>query len=326
MEGYLIISDERINCYGIKVLTAGIDFTDYLRNPVLLFNHDYSIIVGKVEDLKVVEGKLIGKPVFDDADNAEGAKLKGKWDRGYLKACSANLDMVETELQNDQLTLSKSILTEVSVTPVPGNKNALRLTKGGKLLEEKQLKLTAESILVNSNNNTMSHLKVLAGLLGLALTASEDDVQTKIKAIQEENTKLTNENASLKLKAKEVDDAAKAALETKCLKLVNDAFNAGKITAEEKESTLTAARANYESTEMLLSKLPGRKSASDNIQNANGENTNLQLTGERASWTFKEWEKKDNAGLQLMKKQNPEQYKALLDGLSKSLKEKGAIS
>ena len=56
------ISDESVNCYGTRIITSGIDLTQYERNPVLLYMHDRSQgVVGLVKNLKVENGELTGK-------------------------------------------------------------------------------------------------------------------------------------------------------------------------------------------------------------------------------------------------------------------------
>ena len=62
------ISDESVNCYGTRIITSGIDLTQYERNPVLLYMHDRSQgVVGLVKNLKVENGELTGEIEFDGA-------------------------------------------------------------------------------------------------------------------------------------------------------------------------------------------------------------------------------------------------------------------
>ncbi|MEI2758979.1 MAG: hypothetical protein V9G42_06030 [Bacteroidia bacterium] len=51
-KGRIILSDERMNTYGCVVVTSGIDTTDFLRNPVLLLNHNPDVLLGSIEDLQ----------------------------------------------------------------------------------------------------------------------------------------------------------------------------------------------------------------------------------------------------------------------------------
>lgn len=47
------ISNESVNCYGTRVLTSGLDLSQYQRNPVLLYMHERGTVVGLVKNIKV---------------------------------------------------------------------------------------------------------------------------------------------------------------------------------------------------------------------------------------------------------------------------------
>jgi len=62
----IVISDESINSYGFYVKTDGIDLTAFLKNPVMLWNHnrdwhgtaDAQLPIGYWKDLRVENGVL----------------------------------------------------------------------------------------------------------------------------------------------------------------------------------------------------------------------------------------------------------------------------
>lgn len=88
----VVISNSRLNSYGFRVLTEGIDTTQYARNPILLWMHnrpfrgttDEVLPIGKVENLRIDGDNLIGTPVFDEKDEF-AQKIKAKWESGILK-------------------------------------------------------------------------------------------------------------------------------------------------------------------------------------------------------------------------------------------------
>ena len=134
----VIISTETVNCYGTRVLTSGIDVSQYKRNPVLLWMHRRafegdSMPIGKVENLRVEDGKLIGTPVFDQDDDFS-KRIESKWENGYLRMASAGLEPLETSsdpsLVSDgqtRETITRSKLIEVSIVDIGGNDDALQL-------------------------------------------------------------------------------------------------------------------------------------------------------------------------------------------------------
>lgn len=142
----VIISTEAVNCYGTRVLTSGIDLSQYGRNPVLLWMHRRAwngkdMPIGRIENLRVEDGKLIGTPVFDQADDF-AKQIESKWENGFLRMASAALEPLETSSDpllvlpgQSRETVTKSKLIEVSIVDIGGNDEALQLWGGDKLLK-----------------------------------------------------------------------------------------------------------------------------------------------------------------------------------------------
>lgn len=141
-----IISTPRLNSYGARVLTEGIDLTQYQKNPVLLYMHrrgrKEDMPIGIMENVRVEGDTLYGTPKFDD-DTEDERNISKKWERGTLRMLSAGLDIMEwsedpTLLVAGQTrpTVTKSKLIEVSVVDIGANDDALQvgLYHEGKLL------------------------------------------------------------------------------------------------------------------------------------------------------------------------------------------------
>ena len=82
------ISDESVNCYGTRILTSGIDLTQYQRNPVLLYMHERGKVVGLVKNLEVRDGELLGELCFDKASPLS-VQLEKQYQFGSLRMVSA---------------------------------------------------------------------------------------------------------------------------------------------------------------------------------------------------------------------------------------------
>ncbi len=143
----VIISTEAVNSYGCRVLTSGIDLSQYQRNPVLLWMHRRSwepgaMPIGRVDNLRVEDGKLIGTPVFDQNDDF-ARQIESKWDNGFLRMASAGLEIIEKTDDPGLIiagqireTVTRSKLIEVSIVDIGGNDEALQLYEAeGKLLK-----------------------------------------------------------------------------------------------------------------------------------------------------------------------------------------------
>ena len=207
-----IISTSRLNCYGTRVLTEGIDLEQYRKNPVLLFMHrrgrKEDMPIGVIENLRVEGDTLYGTPKFDE-DSDEERTIARKWDRGSLRMLSAGLDIVEWSEDPEVLvagqtrpTITKSKLTEVSVVDIGANDDALQvgLYHEGQLLTLaagenpdflpllKQNETTNEPETEQSQENKME--KILLKL-GLAKDATEDDAVAAIGRLQDERSAAT---------------------------------------------------------------------------------------------------------------------------------------
>ena len=146
----VIISTEAVNSYGTRVLTSGIDLEQFKRNPVLLWMHrraydGESMPIGKIDNLRVEDDKLIGTPVFDQNDEF-ARKIESKWDSGFLRMASAALEPMEVNPDpalalpgQTRATVTRSKLVEVSIVDIGGNDEALQLCGA----DGKQLKLAA---------------------------------------------------------------------------------------------------------------------------------------------------------------------------------------
>lgn len=146
----VIISTEAVNSYGTRVLTFGIDLEQFKRNPVLLWMHrrafdGESMPIGKIDNLRVEEGKLIGTPVFDQNDEF-ARKIESKWESGFLRMASAALEPIEVNPDpalalegQTRATVTRCKLIEVSIVDIGGNDEALQLCGA----DGKQLKLAA---------------------------------------------------------------------------------------------------------------------------------------------------------------------------------------
>ena len=209
-----IISTERINSYGSRVLTAGIDLTQYEKNPIVLFMHrrgrKEDMPIGIMTNLRVENGILYGTPKFDD-DTEDERNISKKWDRGTLRMLSAGLDIIEWSEDPALLvagqtrpTITKSKLIEVSVVDIGANDDALQvgLYHEGKLLtlaageENSHLPLLALSTPKDpekqpQNNNKKKNMEKILLKLGLAPGATEDEAVAAIGRLQEEKATMS---------------------------------------------------------------------------------------------------------------------------------------
>lgn len=121
------ITNDSLNSYGTRVLTAGMNVEQYQRNPVLLYMHERGNVIGYVKDLKVEDGEVTGELMFDEASELS-TRCKKQYEFGSLKMVSAGLDILETSEDPELLvpgqtspTVTKSKLFEVSLVDIGAN-------------------------------------------------------------------------------------------------------------------------------------------------------------------------------------------------------------
>lgn len=121
-----IVSDESVNSYGMVISTAGIDTSRFEQTPVMLYMHERATIVGRWENIRKEDNKLLADAVFDDSTPL-GVQVKKQVEKGFLRAASIGVDIVERKTINKVDTVTKCILNEISIVDVPANENALKL-------------------------------------------------------------------------------------------------------------------------------------------------------------------------------------------------------
>lgn len=203
------ITNDSLNSYGTRVLTAGMDIEQYRRNPVLLYMHERGNVIGFVKDIQVENNEVTGELVFDEVTELS-KRCKRQFEFGSLKMVSAGLDIIEMSEDSRYLvvgqtspTIVKSKLFEVSVVDIGANDDALVLKKDGKQIT---LGRDGECALPLLNTNPIKQeqmeQKKLALQLGLPETATEDEITAKLgelHAAQDENVRLKKEKEELTL-------------------------------------------------------------------------------------------------------------------------------
>lgn len=217
----VIISTSGLNCYGGRVLTSGIDLTQFQKNPLLLWMHRRSfdrdaMPIGRIDNLRTDGDRLIGTPVFDQNDEF-AKKIESKWENGFLRMASAGIEIIETSDAPEHLlqgqtrrTITRCRLEEVSIVDMGGNDEALQLyDRSGKVLKlaagedndalpllapEKKDALSGTAPDGKDNNqtnkSTQSMNKEFLQLLGLSETATEQEAVGALRLLKEKADKV----------------------------------------------------------------------------------------------------------------------------------------
>lgn len=324
-------SDATQNVYGLKVNTEGIDTTGFEQNPVLLLNHNYDKVMGTWVDLQKVDGKLTATPVFDTEDE-EANKFYGKVERDMIKG--ASIGIIPLSVVNKVIV--KSELLEISLTPVPANRNALVLynNKGQQLSAQ-----SAEAYLLSINQpfentekeNMNPKLIAIVSLMSaqaklpvqLSATPTDAEVENALNGIANKLTALELSNQQLTA----ANDASlakeQAAKELEKTNLLNLAVSEKRITEAQRETfsklfdaDADLAKSTLEALKPVnLTAIPGAvQAAAATAQDA-----------EKANWTFDDYAEKAPLELSAMRDNNADKFNGLYNAKVNAMRANGAI-
>lgn len=141
-EMIFVASEESEDRMGDLIQLDGWDTAAFKSNPVLLFSHRHDIApVGIVPRLWTNQKQLLNNVKFD-VDDPLGAFLKGKYERGFMRAESVGFRVIEFEERSDKAKqrglpsyiFKKQELLEISLVAVPAHPAAIRKSMGDKFM------------------------------------------------------------------------------------------------------------------------------------------------------------------------------------------------
>ncbi|MDB4726335.1 HK97 family phage prohead protease [bacterium] len=167
----------------------GGDFTAYLQNRVVLFNHNYGAVIGRALGVEVKGGKVIAQMEFDE-DNEFASEVKGQVERGFLNATSIGFIVKKWSFNEDTDTqiIEEWELVEFSIVSVPSNRDAL-------ITSRNMLAVAAMTKEITELKNMVS---VLVGTRQTEPLAEEQEIKKDAKTADEtEDQNASNDAISL---------------------------------------------------------------------------------------------------------------------------------
>ena len=320
MKHDFVVNTENVNEYKYRVLTSGIDYEQYLRNPVVLYLHNRenyqeeirgSEVVGRCIALNVKGTDLIATIEFDEKDPF-AKKIAGKVERGFVRMTSIYADVIETSMDPELIlegqayeTVTKCKLVEISIVPIGGNDGALKLSRGG----FDPIKLNKVNI--NQTEN-MSHLKTIALALMLSPDADENVLIKEIQALK--LSKETSDN-----KVKELENKFAALAKAEGTELIEKVIELGLLPEGLKAVQLSAYEADPAGQKVILSKLIADKEEQNTISGDNSKikevvlngKKSIKSTGAEEDQTFDYLQKHDPVKLGKIRTDDPAKYEQL---------------
>lgn len=322
------ISTESPNNKGFRVRTSGIDFSDYPKNPLLLWMHQRpskengykTLPLGNGEEIELKDGTLYGRPCFDPSDPF-AMQIYEKVENGTIRMASAGLFPLEWGLdQNEELWLERSKFVEFTLADLGSDPNALavQLYDANDELITLSDEYIASLIPTLKPNFNMKLIQLSAEailpLIGLTAEATPDQVQAKLKEIVTLNSTQHTQIQTLTAEKNQADEKIvqltsevttlkNAATLDRVKSMVNAAVTDRKITADQVPHYEKLATADYDSTKAILDSMPANpsiKSAMEKSKETDG-----------AKYVALSWDEMDKKGmLQELKEKHLEIFKS----------------
>lgn len=291
----VLCDSETINSYGFKTDVKGINLSRFEKNPVMLYQHNPHMVIGRWEDIKIEGGQLSATPVFDMED-PEAAEIARKVEQGFIKGCSMGIVIKQMTRTKGIDTATESVLLEASIVSIPADENALVVYDS----EDKQNQLS-----INDFNKLFyimekkepelqpDNSEIALSQRNMELQAQVDEQTDTIKALNAKIDELQRDLAERDYREAEA--------------FVDKAIADGKITEEVKSEALSFYLSFPKETEKLFASIKGIADEPSALQ----RQTLSEMVNQKAE-PSQTWDELDRAGkLRNLKANNPEEFKRL---------------
>lgn len=292
------------------MLTSGVNLDEFRKNPVMLLNHnDYSLPIGRWENIRIDGGKILADAVFDEKDE-RAAEVMRKVDNDFIRMASIGAWPPEEKSDAYSLmlpgqrypTVTKWTVREASIVTIGANHNALAFYDKN---TQEVIDLTVAGAIVRLMDNSPKtlNMSLLTQKLNLHDTANEAEIVSAVQNLMDDNARLKSENKTLTDTIDKVNADRDAANKAEAVRLVDAAILTGKLDAKAKDAALAMFDKDFSNAKAMLEAIPGRQSIARQINNAGTGATNL------ADLKVKSWDELDKANkLTELKDKAPEIY------------------
>lgn len=275
----------------------------------MLYNHDNNEpedVIGKWENIRIEGSQLLAEADIDQ-EEPYALSISKKVEKDYIKGASIRFDFNMEDVQlgfpgyEDVPVITKCVISEASICPIPGNSSAIRLFANGEQIKDESQALSLKLSLTNTTKPNMKNLTLIFAALGLSLTDTSSDAHA-VEAINA----LKTERDSIKLKFDALNTKLEAEVDAKCLALAEQGVADKKYGAEKKDHFYKLAKLDFESTKSIIEGMSGHVTIASQLSKDEKEKTNKY-----EGWDYKKYQKEAPEALLAMKENNKEGYKKL---------------
>ena len=186
-QGYIVLSTESVNRKGFIVRTNSINLEKYKNNPIMLFNHDPKMPIGKFDDFRIIDNVLLAKPIFNE-DCPKGKELHESFKNNFVIAASIQGEATIVKPKNGATPYTTNVdISEISLVSVPANAEALKINLSDSYSKIEKTTRTCEL----SIDNIIQKIHLSYDNSGMSLTEEIVDDTNKTTIINDKKT-ITN--------------------------------------------------------------------------------------------------------------------------------------
>lgn len=310
-----VLHDESVNTYGFRMLTSGANLEEFRKNPVMLLNHsDWSLPIGRWENIRIEDGKILADAVFDENDQ-KAVEVMDKVENDFIRMASIGAWPPEETSDASDLklpgqtgpTVTKWTVREASIVTIGANHNALAFydRADGKIINLDGADALIRLMDNNSNNKIKIKMRKLTQMLSLQDGASEQAIEDAVQTVLSDRERLAKENKTLSDAIDRINREKKDAQKAEAVSLTDAAIRDGRYDAKGRESLLALFDKDFNGTKAMLESIPTRVSIQSHIESKPSDVTEL------ADLKAMSWEELDRAGkLVRLKDLAPDVYKS----------------
>ena len=259
---------------------------EFRKNPVMLLNHDdWSMPIGRWENIRIEGGRILADAVFDESD-PRAAEVMRKVDEDFIRMASIGAwPPEETSDAYDLMapgqtgpTVTRWTVREASIVTIGANHNALAFydRKDGKIISMDKGADLVRLMDEHSHNQKTIKMGKLTELLNLRDDANEQSIADAVSSIIKDRDRLKSENKTLSDAIDRINTEKKESQKKEAVELVDAAIRDGRYDAKGRDSLLALFDRDFAGAKTMLESIPARKSVQSQIQSASGtENTEL---------------------------------------------------
>ena len=263
------ITDDSVNVYGYRLLTAGLLMDEVKKNPIgfKMHNRDNGVVV-RWEDFRTDNDKVFAKPVINLA-HPQGETIVSEIENGFLNAasvgrivCLGATDLKELMLPNQTgPTITEWFPREISLVDIPGNYNAL-----ANLFDIDDNELNLADLPKKFNNNNMKKIilaTAMLSVLNLSDNSTDDDANTAIQDLVDRAKKGDTAVQDLADVKSQMETLKKATTTKEVADLLDKGLSDKKLTVELKEKLQLSFSENPTGLKDLIDAIPAQVSVID---------------------------------------------------------------